>query len=97
MCNNNLITELDNLPNSLKILECSYNQISNLDNLPNGLTCFECNFNQITSLENLPYTLESLFCKSKFMIRFGRILSSLKEIKYRFLEYDSDCESDDDY
>ena len=37
-CNENKITNLDNLPNSLTILNCNGNKITNFDNLPNSLT-----------------------------------------------------------
>ncbi len=41
-CNNNEITCLDNLPNSLSKLYCSYNKISSLDNLPDSLIQLDC-------------------------------------------------------
>ena len=36
-CNNNKITQLDNLPLTLEELGCSENQIAHLDNLPYNL------------------------------------------------------------
>jgi Leucine-rich repeat (LRR) protein len=36
-CNNNQITSLDNLPNSLIELKCGYNKITCLNNLSNSL------------------------------------------------------------
>ena len=59
-CNGNLITNLDNLPNSLIKLDCTGNKITNLDNLPNSLTELYCNNNKITNLNNLPKSLTKL-------------------------------------
>ena len=56
-CNQNQITKLDNLPNSLRELYCYGNKITNLDNLPNSLTKLNCAWNQITNLDNLPNSL----------------------------------------
>ncbi len=52
-CNNNEITCLDNLPNSLSKLYCSYNKISSLNILPSSLIVLYCDNNKINSLDNL--------------------------------------------
>ncbi len=52
-CNNNKITNLDNLPNSLQRLYCGFNNITNLDNLPNSLQRLNCGFNKITNYYEL--------------------------------------------
>ena len=36
-CENNEITQLNNLPSGLTHLECQYNQIKELKNLPSGI------------------------------------------------------------
>jgi Leucine-rich repeat (LRR) protein len=61
-CENNEITELDNLPPNLKILICNNNKITNLDNLPQGLEKLDCSTNNISSLDNLPFNLKILNC-----------------------------------
>ncbi len=52
-CNNNKITSLKNLPNSLIKLDCSINNITSLDNLPNSLTELNCFGNTIKNYDEL--------------------------------------------
>ena len=61
-CNNNSITQINNLPLSLTELYCSYNKITSLDNLPLSLIKLDCINNQITSLDKLPLSLTKLDC-----------------------------------
>ena len=61
-CNDNKITNLDNLPPGLLELKCLNNKITNLDNLPPGLTILYCWNNNLTSLDNLPPGLKQLYC-----------------------------------
>ena len=41
-CNNNELTELTNLPNTLIELNCNNNKLTKLTNLPNTLIILEC-------------------------------------------------------
>lgn len=65
-CSNNQITQLDNLPSKLTVLNCINNQINqlinlptSLDNLPSQLVILYCSNNQLTTLDNLPQTLNN--------------------------------------
>ncbi len=52
-CNNNMITSLNNLPNSLIELDCDSNEITSLDNLPNSLTKLCCWSNSVKNYDEL--------------------------------------------
>jgi hypothetical protein len=49
-CSSNEITELINIPNTLKYLNCSSNKIKSLLDLPNDLTGLNCKYNPLTKL-----------------------------------------------
>ena len=61
-CSWNTITNMDNLPNGLEILDCRSNRITNLDNLPSSLKELFCGNNYLTKLDNLPNGLRILKC-----------------------------------
>ncbi|MBL0050106.1 MAG: leucine-rich repeat domain-containing protein [Bacteroidetes bacterium] len=61
-CNNNQLSSLPTLPNSLTKLYCGKNQLSSLPVLPNSMTYLDCWNNQLTSLPTLPNSLTHLFC-----------------------------------
>lgn len=63
-CSSNRITQIINIPNSLKKLECFNNLITSLDNLPENLEHLSCEFNNIKFLDNLPTNLKYLVCGS---------------------------------
>jgi len=56
---------IDNLPPTLKELDCSYNELTSLDKLPPNLEILDCWYNKLTSLDNLPPKLEVLNCYQK--------------------------------
>ena len=60
--NNNNLTNIDNLPDTLIYLNCGCNFIKTLDYLPFQLETLICSFNQITSLDYLPCNLKYLDC-----------------------------------
>jgi uncharacterized repeat protein (TIGR01451 family) len=62
MCNNNVLTTLPPLPNSIVNLDCSYNELTTLPQLPNTLRILTCVSNQLTSLPSLPDSLITLEC-----------------------------------
>jgi Leucine-rich repeat (LRR) protein len=49
-CSNNKITEIINIPNTLKYLNCENNEITKLNNLPNNLTGINCKKNPLKEL-----------------------------------------------
>jgi hypothetical protein len=61
-CNDNALTSLPDLPETLEELYCSYNQITLLPDLPKNLTILKCSFTKLTSLPALPENLQQLFC-----------------------------------
>ena len=61
-CNNNLLTNLPNLPGTLTFLKCNNNQLNNLPALPGPLKELQCYYNQLTSLPTLPFALINLGC-----------------------------------
>ena len=82
-CSNNLITELNNLPDSLQILNCSNNVITelNLSLLP-SLQILDCSFNQITKFNNLNGTsqnsLQTLYCYYNEMTELNNLPNTLQ-------------------
>jgi uncharacterized repeat protein (TIGR01451 family) len=61
-CNNNKLTSLPALPNSLTFLYCYNNQLTSLPTLPNLLQTLQCDGNQLTNLPTLPNSLQILYC-----------------------------------
>ena len=61
-CNNNKLTSLIKLPNSLKYLYCSDNQLKFIPELPIGLCILNCRNNNLESLPLLPNELIELNC-----------------------------------
>ena len=72
------IEYLENLPETLKKLNCSDNKIKNLENLPSGLKYLDCSNNYLTALNNLPIGLEELHCASNQIILIERLPHTLK-------------------
>ncbi|MBY0424785.1 MAG: putative Ig domain-containing protein [Cytophagales bacterium] len=62
LCDNNQLTSLPPLPNSLLSLQCNVNQIKSLPTLPYNLRILGCAENQISSLPSLPIWLTDLNC-----------------------------------
>jgi hypothetical protein len=62
ICENNLLTTLPPLPDSLKHLSCMHNNITNLPDLPPALERLDCANNQLSILPTLPNNLWRLFC-----------------------------------
>ena len=63
-CNNNRLTRLPNLPNTLIELYCSENQLVELPELPPSLRLLHCGMNKLTSLPNMSAmkNLEVIYC-----------------------------------
>ena len=84
-CFYNQLTQLNNLPTSLKILYCSDNKITQLDNLPPNLKFLECYNNKLTQLNNLPESLEELHCKfgNSLTYKFDPTLKNIRKYNSR--------------
>lgn len=77
-CEFNSITNLDNLPQSLKKLYCEYNSISNLDNLPSSILILSCSDNLIRNLDNLPYGIKNLNCSHNLITNLDNLPSTIE-------------------
>ena len=62
VCDNNHLSQLPTLPNTLGILSCNENQLTYLPTLPNSLGILECNNNLIPNLPALPNMITTLKC-----------------------------------
>lgn len=61
-CNDNLLLELPEIPNSVQVLVCNSNILKSLPKLHDGLTTLVCFDNYISDLPELPGSLEVLKC-----------------------------------
>ena len=61
-CQQNSLTSIPALPNSLQNLNCGFNSITSLPTLPNSLKNLFCFANPITNIIALPSALDSLIC-----------------------------------
>ena len=78
ICDYNEITQCDNLPQTLEILECGNNYITQLDNLPPNLIELNCADNQISQLDNLPQSLKKLNCTNNQITQLNNLPQSLE-------------------
>ena len=63
-CRSNDLTSLDNLPTTLRLLDCSYNfKIESLDYLPEYLFRLECAYCKIKDLKLLPKNIKQMDCQ----------------------------------
>jgi serine/threonine protein kinase len=72
-CNENELTSLPDLPDSLLALNCSDNNLTSLPELPDSMVSLLCHNNNLTSLPELPDSLTWLDC-------YGNNLASLPEM-----------------
>jgi hypothetical protein len=68
-CNDNQLSTLPKLPNSLKFLSCETNQLNLLPKLPNSLEILFCGFNKLILLPELPNSLTKLYCENNQFIK----------------------------
>ncbi|MGB3073849.1 MAG: T9SS type A sorting domain-containing protein [Chitinophagales bacterium] len=67
-CNNNSITTISQLPDSLQLLYCSDNVITSLPaTLPIKLEQLKCENNLLATLPPLPNSLQTLFCSDNLL------------------------------
>jgi E3 ubiquitin-protein ligase SspH2 len=71
-CNNNKISDLPNLPQTLKELYCEDNDLAYLPELPATLRILSCQNNEnLTRLPNLPIKLKKLICDKAILDYYG--------------------------
>lgn len=80
-CQNNQLTTLPNLPNTIQRLSCGSNQLVNLTNLPSGLTSLFCQNNSLSNLSNLPTALNFLDCSDNLLTTLPNLSSPLFSLK----------------
>ena len=61
-CDDNNLTSLPELPESLMDMNCSFNNLTSLPKLPKSLKWLSCHHNNLTSLPELSKSLEYLYC-----------------------------------
>jgi hypothetical protein len=81
-CPYNQITNIPELPKTLKSLSCEGNQLTSLPELPDSLTSLDCWSNQLTSLPELPDNLTFLDCSYNQLTSLPELPESLTYINY---------------
>lgn len=79
-CEDNQLTSLPSLPNSLQSLICYNNQLSSLPVLPDSLQTLFCYNNQLSNLPNLPNLLVQLACGNNLLTSLPALPNSLQEL-----------------
>lgn len=79
-CNDNSISFIDSLPESIEYLDCSMNLIDSIINLPINLHTLECSRNRISKLGNLPSSLIILNCAANNIDSLPDLPNSLEEL-----------------
>jgi uncharacterized repeat protein (TIGR01451 family) len=64
ICNNNFLSYLPFMPNTLTELICNNNLLTSLPPLPNGLNSLDCSSNSLNSLPLLSDSLHVLYCEN---------------------------------
>ena len=72
------LTELNNLPITLKVLICDYNRLAKLDDLPLALEVLYCRDNALTFLDNLPTALKVLLCSDNQLTSLDNLPTALE-------------------
>ena len=83
-CENNQLTTLPTLPNSLQYLYCSNNQLASLPDLPKQLLSFNCENNQLTTLPSLPASLTRILCDENGLQNLPTLPDSLNTLVCSF-------------
>ena len=74
------LTELPDLPESLKHLTCADNNLHSMPDLPEGLVRLDCNNNQIAVLPELPKSLKILVCQNNQLTALPGLPDALFQI-----------------
>jgi hypothetical protein len=74
ICSDNMyITNIINIPDSVKLLDCKNNRIKNFKNLPISLEKLLCDNNLLTNLDNLPGGLKFLSCDENKLVNLNNL------------------------
>ena len=80
-CSNNQLTELTNLPESLKYLEAENNQISYIDSFPEKLIIINLKNNNLKRLPQLPPKLQRLNVTFNKLVELPELPDSLRDLQ----------------
>jgi hypothetical protein len=91
-CNNNLLTELPKLSNSLEYLKCYDNHIRSIPKLPFSIITLYCTNNNLILLPTLPSTITELYSENNSLIYKEITLKCINETnnkieKFKYLFY----------
>ena len=79
-CTFDKLTELPELPNTLKVLSCQKNKLTELPKLPNSLIVLDCFANELTKLPELPNSLNILNCWNNNLTELPKLPNSLTRL-----------------
>ena len=79
-CDDNRLTSLPALPETLLSLDCARNYLTALPTLPAGLETLYCDYNRLGTLPALPASLNLLFCKNNGMTALPALPPPLTEL-----------------
>lgn len=80
-CNNNNLTSIADLPDSLELLYCSNNQLTSLPSiLPIKLVQLKCEDNKLSALPALPNSMKILFCSDNLLTDLPPLPNSLDNL-----------------
>ena len=79
-CSFDELTELPELPNTLKVLQCCRNNLTRLPKLPNTLKELDCWSNNLTELPELPNSLIELNCWSNNLTELPKLPNTLTKL-----------------
>jgi len=83
-CDDNNLTSLPTLPESLIYLSCNRNKIRSLPKLPSNLRHLYCADNKLTSLPELPANLEHFHCQHNKLNSMPFLPKSISSFGYCF-------------
>ena len=72
-CENNKITQIINMCQSIKYLNCKDNLITKFEYLPDDLETLLCDDNKLINLDNLPSGLKFLSCDNNKIVRLENL------------------------
>jgi len=78
--NNNQITTIENIPDSVTELHLNNNQITTIENIPDSVTRLYLSKNQITTIENIPNSVIELWLKNNQITKKENIPDSVTYI-----------------